>query len=87
MRVGFIAARGHDTTWARGQVDRAWGRLLQWLVRARPVRQGIEHVAAIGLVIFKHQLAHDLLITIQYPCTRYLPCRLPFVSHAVLEWI
>jgi hypothetical protein len=53
MRAGFIAARGHDMGMGAVWVDRARGHALQWPVRARLVRPGIERVAAFGLVIFK----------------------------------
>jgi hypothetical protein len=33
---------------------RGVGHALPQLVRARPIRQAIEHVASLGLVIFKH---------------------------------
>jgi hypothetical protein len=46
MRAGFIAARGHG-------MGVGAGRALQWPGHARPVRQGIERMAAFGLVIFK----------------------------------
>jgi hypothetical protein len=44
-------------------------------------------VAAFALVIFKRRLAHDLFVPIQNPCIRFVPCCIPFVSHAVLEWV
>jgi hypothetical protein len=56
MRADFIAARGHDMGMGAGGgggVDHARRHAMQWPVRARPVRQGIERVAAFGLVIFK----------------------------------
>jgi hypothetical protein len=53
MWVFFIVARGHDTGVGAGAGRPRAGRTLQWPVRARPVRQGIEHVAAFSLVIFK----------------------------------
>jgi hypothetical protein len=86
-RVGFIAARGHGTGVGTGVADHTRGRARQRPVRARPVRQGIEHVAAFVLVIFKRRLARDLFVSIQNPCIRFLPCCIPFVSHAVLEWV
>jgi hypothetical protein len=52
-RVGFIAARGHGTGVGTGVADHTRGRARQRPVRARPVRQGIEHMAAFVLVIFK----------------------------------
>jgi hypothetical protein len=63
------------------------GRALPRPVHARPVRQAIERVASFGLVVFKCQLAHDLLVTLPNPCTRFLLCRLLFVSLTALEWI
>jgi hypothetical protein len=61
--------RGHGTCMGTGVADHARGRARQRPVRARPVRQGIEHVAAFVLVIFKHRLGHDLFVSIQNPCT------------------
>jgi hypothetical protein len=87
MGLGFIAIRGHDTGVGTGVADHTQGRARQRLVRAQPVRQGIEHVAAFVLVIFKRRLAHDLFVSIQNPYIRFLPCCIPFVSHAVLKWI
>jgi hypothetical protein len=87
MRVGFIAAHGHGTGMGTGVADHTRGRARQRPMRARPVRQGIEHVAAFVLVIFKHRLACYLFVSIQNPCIRFLPCCIPFVSHAVLEWV
>jgi hypothetical protein len=86
-RVGFIAVRGHGMGVGTRAADHARGRARQRPVRARPVRQGIEHVAAFVLVIFKRRLARDLFVSIQNPYTRFLPCCIPFVSHAVLKWI
>jgi hypothetical protein len=53
MRAGFIATRGHGTGAGTGATDHTRGRARQRPVRARLVRQGIEHVAAFALVIFK----------------------------------
>ena len=68
LGVGFIATREHCTGVATGVADHTQGRARQRPVRARPVRQGIEHVAAFVLVIFKRRLARDLFISIQNPC-------------------
>jgi hypothetical protein len=87
LGVGFIATHGHCTGVGTGVADHTRGRAWQRPVRARPVRQGIEHVATFVLVIFKRRLARDLFVSIQNPCTRFLPCCIPFVSHAVLKWI
>jgi hypothetical protein len=87
MGVGFIATRGHGTGVGTVVADHTRGHARQRPVRARPIRQGIEHVAAFVLVIFKHRLARDLFVSIQNPCTRFLPSCIPFVSHAVLKWI
>jgi hypothetical protein len=87
MRVGFIATHGHGTGMGTGAADHTWGHARQRPVRARLVRQGIEHMAAFALVIFKRRLARDLFVSIQNPCIRFLPCCIPFVSHAVLEWV
>jgi hypothetical protein len=87
MGVDFIAIHGHGTGMVTGVADHTRGRAWQRPVRARPVRQGIEHVAAFVLVIFKRRLACDLFISIQNPCIRFLPCCIPFVSHVVLKWI
>jgi hypothetical protein len=87
MRVGFIAIRGHNTGVGTGVADHTRGRERQRPVRARPVRQCIEHVAAFVLVIFKRRLARDLFVSIQNPCIGFLPCCIPFVSHVVLKWI
>jgi hypothetical protein len=86
-RVGFIAAREHGTGVGTGVADHTRGRARQRPVRARPIRQGIEHVAAFVLVIFKRRLGRDLFVSIQNPCIRFLPCCIPFISHAVLEWV
>jgi hypothetical protein len=88
-RVGFIAVRGHGTGGGTGVADHPWGRgrARQRPVRAWSVRQGIEHVAAFVLVTFKRRLAHDLFVSTQNPCIRFLPCSIPVVSHAVLKWI
>jgi hypothetical protein len=40
-----------------------------------------------GLVIFKCQMARDLLVILPNPYTRFLLCRLLFVSLTSLEWI
>jgi hypothetical protein len=88
MRAGFIATRRHDMGVGTGAGrPHAGARARQRPIRARLVRQGIEHVAAFDLVIFKRRLARDLFISIQNPYIRYLPCCIPFVSHAVLEWL
>jgi hypothetical protein len=42
------ALTGKDKVQTRGV-----GRVLPWPVHARPIRQAIEHVASLGLVIFK----------------------------------
>jgi hypothetical protein len=63
------------------------GRTLPWPGRARPVRQAIERVAALGLVTFKRKLARDPLVTLPNPYTRFLLCRLLFVPLTALEWI
>jgi hypothetical protein len=70
-----------------GVADHARGRARQRPVRAWPVRQGIEHVAAFVLVTFKRRLARDLFVSTQNPCVRFLPCSIHVVSHAVLKWI
>jgi hypothetical protein len=44
---------GEDEAQKRGAGQPRAGRALPWLVRARPVRQAIEHMASLGLVIFK----------------------------------
>jgi hypothetical protein len=87
MGVGFIANRRHSTGVGTRVADHTQGRARQRLVRAWSVRQGIEHVAAFVLVIFKRRLARDFFVSIQNPCIRFLPCCIPFVSHAVLKWI
>jgi hypothetical protein len=52
-------AKASGDTYRGGQGADAWGgettrgRVLPRPVRARPVRQAIEHVASLGLVIFK----------------------------------
>jgi hypothetical protein len=48
---GALIGEGKVQTRGAGQ-PRA-GRALPWPVRARPVMQAIEHVASLGLVIFK----------------------------------
>jgi hypothetical protein len=48
---GGTYRRGQDAN-TRGRGDHAWGALPR-PVLARPVRQAIEHVASLGLVIFK----------------------------------
>jgi hypothetical protein len=53
MWAGCIATRGHGTGAGTGATDHTRGRARQRPVRARLVRQGIEHVAAFALVIFK----------------------------------
>jgi hypothetical protein len=58
-RVAMHEGGLYSRSWARhghgrgGGVDHARRHAMQWPVRARPVRQGIERVAAFGLVIFK----------------------------------
>jgi hypothetical protein len=59
--VGYISIRGHGTGVGTGVADHARGRARQRPVRAWPVRQGIEHVAAFVLVTFKRRLARDLM--------------------------
>jgi hypothetical protein len=86
-RVGFIAVHGHGTGVGTGVADHARGRVRQRPVRAWPVRQGIEHVAAFVLVTFRRRLARDLFVSTQNLCIRFLPCSIPVVSHAVLKWI
>jgi hypothetical protein len=78
---------GEGEAQARGAGQLRAGHALPRPVRARPVRQAIERVASLGLVIFKCQLARDLLVTLPNPCTQFLRCRLLFVSLTALEWI
>jgi hypothetical protein len=68
LGVGFIATHRHCTGMGTEVADHMRGRARQRPVRARPVRQGIEHVAAFVLVIFKRRLARDLFVSIQNPC-------------------
>jgi hypothetical protein len=78
---------GKGEAQARGAGRPCAGRALPQQVRARPVRQAIERVASFGLVIFKCQFARDLLVILRNPYTRFLLCRLLFVSLTALEWI
>jgi hypothetical protein len=49
--LGALIGEGKVLT--RGARRPRAGHVLSWPVRAQPVRQAIEHVASLGLVIFK----------------------------------
>jgi hypothetical protein len=85
--LGALIGKGEAQ--ARGVGQPRVGRALPRQVRAWSVRQAIERVALLGLVVFKCQLARDLLVTLPNPCTRFLLCRLLFVSLTTLErsWV
>jgi hypothetical protein len=59
--------RGRDAGLRAGQP--CAGCALSRPVCARPVRQAIERVASLGLVVFKCQLARDRLVTLPNPYT------------------
>jgi hypothetical protein len=83
--LGALIGEGEAQVCRAGQPHA--GRALPRPVHAWPMRQAIERMASLGLVVFKCQLACDLLVTLPNPYTLFLLCRLLFVSLTALEWI